>query len=397
MKSKHLILSSLLLILSTDSLLAQNRVKDPLQWHGFLTQGYIKTSDNSFFGDSENGSFDFTELGLSASYKASDNLLLAGQVLSRKAGEIYDASPSIDFALVDYTLHSSESGKTGVRVGRTKNPLGLYNETRDIAFTRPGFLVPQVIYFDKVRNLVLSSDGIMFYQDIFTDSGNLSFNVGFGRSILDKNVEIAYLFTDRLGELKADGFNWLFSGFFTTADERYKFGLSGVMSSMEYSPGNDDPLLAGNTEIKYWITSFQYNQEKWSISAEYMQEPIRWEQYGPNLPDNEGTAEGYYLQGTFRVKPKFEFMLRYEEGFANKDDRNGEKASALSGGFIPAFNQYSKIMTAGLRWDISPSFMLRTEAQLHEGTFILSSRENQNPADLSKDWSQFSISASYRF
>ncbi len=97
------------------------------------------------------------------------------------------------------------------------------------------------------------------------------------------------------------------------------------------------------------------------------------------------------------MKPEVEWMLRYEEGFANKDDRRGQEIFTLSAGSIPAFSQYSKIVTTGLRWDFSPSLMLRAELQFHEGTFILSSRENVNSANLSKNWNQFSVLVSYRF
>ena len=387
----------LMLLLNVYSIQAQEITNSQVQWHGFLTQGFIQTSDNSFFGDSENGSFDLTELGLSASYRASESVLLAGQVLSRNAGEMYDATLTIDFLLIDYTLYNSESGKAGVRLGRIKNSLGLYNETRDVAFTRPGIFLPEVIYFDKVRNLVLSSDGLMFYHDIFTLNGNYSMIFGAGKFRVDKNVEIAYLIEDRPGKLRADGLTMLFTGFYTAADETVKLGLSAALSDMKYSPGAGDFLQAGNTNFKYWVASAQYNQEKWSLSAEYMQEPIQWENYGPFFPDNEVTAEAFYLQSTFRLLPKIEFMFRYEEGYANKDDKNGVKASALTGGFIPAFNQFSKVLTVGIRRDISPVLMVRAEYQVHEGTFILSSRENQNPADLVKDWNLLSLLASYRF
>jgi len=48
-----------------------------LQVHGFLTQGYVKTTDNRFFGDSDskNGSFDYTELGVNASFRATPSIL----------------------------------------------------------------------------------------------------------------------------------------------------------------------------------------------------------------------------------------------------------------------------------------------------------------------------------
>ncbi|MGB5649462.1 MAG: hypothetical protein WBM59_05215, partial [Sedimenticolaceae bacterium] len=102
-----------------------------LQVHGFLTQGYVKTTDNRFFGDSDskNGSFDYTELGVNASFRATPSILLAGQLLSRRAGDMYDGSPTVDFALVDWNISTSQDSDYGILVGRIKNPLGFYNET----------------------------------------------------------------------------------------------------------------------------------------------------------------------------------------------------------------------------------------------------------------------------
>lgn len=58
-----------------------------------------------------------------------------------------------------------EHGKLGVRLGRVKNPFALYNETRDVIWTRPGVLLPQSIYFDALalRQPEISSDGGILY------------------------------------------------------------------------------------------------------------------------------------------------------------------------------------------------------------------------------------------
>ena len=142
---------------------------DEVEVHGFATQGFIKTSANSFFGDSEDGSFEFTELGVNASMDATEDIRLSGQLLSRRAGEMYSGTPSIDFALADFTVRSTENDNFGIMLGRIKNPLGLFNETRDVAFTRPWFSCPQVVYYDKVRNLILSADGLAARMSTFVN------------------------------------------------------------------------------------------------------------------------------------------------------------------------------------------------------------------------------------
>ena len=46
-----------------------------------------------------------------------------------------------------------------------KNPFGLYNEARDVIWTRPSVLLPQSIYFDSLalREIELASDGGILY------------------------------------------------------------------------------------------------------------------------------------------------------------------------------------------------------------------------------------------
>ena len=82
---QRLLLSSLIPGLFSGS--ADADVFDGFEVHGFATQGFVKTSANSFFGNSENGSFEFTELGVNATVEPSPSVRLSGQLLSRRAGE----------------------------------------------------------------------------------------------------------------------------------------------------------------------------------------------------------------------------------------------------------------------------------------------------------------------
>jgi len=369
-----------------------------IQLHGFASQAAVHTSDNRWFGDSPETSFEFTELGLNASARLSPRLLLAGQILVRRAGDMHDGTPALDYGLADITLLSSADRRLGLRIGRIKNPLGLYNETRDVPFTHPGIFVPQVVYFDRVRNLVLSSDGAMLYAETYQPFGNLSLTVGNGRAVIDENVEWSYLNNDFPGDMTPDSNTWLARLWYSTPAERIKVGLSGAALRLGFEPADTPFTLGpGTTDILYGILSLQYNAEDWSLSAEYAREPLRWRNYGPLLPDREATAEGWYLQGTYRIHPGLELMLRWEEGFADADDRSGARAEAASGGLFPAHAGYSKILTAGLRWDPTPRVMVRAEYAYNEGTFILSPRENPIFPDHQKYWNLFSVQLAFRF
>jgi hypothetical protein len=376
---------------------AETTLWERIQIHGFASQAVVTTSDNHFFGDSPNASFDFTELGLNGSFQLNPKVLFSAQVLSRRAGEMYDGEPSLDYALVDFTFLSGADRRVGARVGRIKNPLGLYNETRDVPFTRPGIFLPQVVYYDKLRNLILSSDGLMLYGETFEPWGNLSLTLGGGRPVIDDNVEWAFLAGDYDGSMESDGYSLVGSLWYETQDGAFKAGLSAATAPLDFDPGANSILGPGNIDFTYWIGSLQYNTEDFTLSAEYSRLPLEWSDFGPFWPFGKQTTEGYYLQGAYRLLPELEFMLRYEEGFADRNNRSGKRLSALTGGVTPPFDFYSKIFTAGLRWDILPNLMLRVEYQRQQGTYTLSIRENPDPSQLVEDWDVFAASISVRF
>ena len=80
------------------------------QIHGFAAQGFVLTSDNNLFGDSEDGSLEFRELGINGQWQPLDRLGFSGQLLSRRAGEADDGDPVIDFLFADLNLYQGNRG-----------------------------------------------------------------------------------------------------------------------------------------------------------------------------------------------------------------------------------------------------------------------------------------------
>lgn len=159
-----------------------------------------------------------------------------------------------------------------------------------------------------------------------------------------------------------------------------------------------DPIGSGSVDLVYWIASLQYTTENWTFTSEYMHQPIEWRGFvGTVFDGTHAAGEGYFVQASWQANENIEFMFRYEEGFADRSDRSGEQFQQRTFGLVPSHSRYSKIATAGIRWDISQDIMIRVEYQKHNGTFILSGRENPMLSDTDPDWDMFSISASYRF
>jgi len=402
---------------STVSAEANSHWSERIQTHGFASQALIFTTDNNFFGDSEHGSADFTELGLNASFKLSPNIRLAAQLISRHAGEFYNGSPWLDYALIDINFMSTHQHQLGSYIGRVKNPVGLYNDTRDVAHTRQGVFAPQVIYFDKVRNLIMSADGLHLYSNHFLSTGNLLIQAGAGYALPDKNVEYAYMGQNWAGELEGNNLSFFGRVMYEHDGGRWIFSLSGANLSIDFDHEAADStpfpagagLNSGDIELDYAVLSTQYNGEKWQFTAEVALEHTNFDGIGTVFDKSGFDSIGYYAQLDYKFSHNWQAFIRYEEFQLNKDDWNGKKAAKesqqtsqfLSGFGIqqpasPAHVNYAKTWVIGGHWDINKSLRLRSEYHISEGVATLSPRENSIPLT-AKYWDMFTISLSYHF
>ncbi|HYN77764.1 MAG TPA: hypothetical protein VES73_08220, partial [Lamprocystis sp. (in: g-proteobacteria)] len=99
----------------------------------------------------------------------------------------------------------------------------------------------------------------------------------------------------------------------------------------------------------------------------------------------------------YRLRPSIELMLRYEEGFADRQDRDGSRISRATAGLVPDFTGFSKIFTVGVRWDINEHWMVRADYAHHQGTFVLSNRDNPVYGNQEEHWDLFAVQAVFRF
>ena len=397
-----LLLSTLFMLFTGATLKTTEAAELPLpksvQIHGFLSQGLINTSANKFFGNSEdNVSPDFRELGINGSWRPLPDLQFSTQIVSRRAGAADDDDLRVDYGLVDYSFLSDEENLWGLRLGRIVNPIGLYNDTRDVAFTRPSILLPQSIYFDSARNLLLSGDGGQIYGERRTEFGDFFLQLGAGYPRVDDPETEQELFLRKVpGDLQSR-LSYLGRLLYEKDGGRLRLGLSGLQVNLDYDRSSTDPLRNGEITFSALIFSAQYNAEKWSLTGEYALRNFDFENFGPALPDNETTGESYYLQGTYRFSPKWEAVLRYDVLYRDRDDRDGKDLRASTRGQVPRHRGFAKDLTAGLRWDITPSFMLRAEAHFVDGTAWLPVVDNPDLNDTQRRWNLYTIMASFRF
>jgi len=375
---------------------AVNLMGSELQLHGFLSQGAVITSDNNFLGQSNKQvSPDFREIGVNASLRPTSDVQLSAGLLSHTAGATDNGELRLDYGLIDWTISSSEQGRGGIRLGRVKNAYGLYNKTRDVPFTRPSILLPQSIYFERTRNLTVASDGAELYLDRYGEAGSLFVSFSLGQPQVGSDAsKVALVGLTPNGSFESKLMP-IFQVIYEGDGGKYRLGFTAVQLDARYNPGVGDVLQAGQIKFTPKIFSAQYNAEKWSLTSEFALRPASIQNFGPNAPNTFNNGQSYYIQGSYRLAPKWEALLRYDVMYTDSGDRNGEAYAAAT--HRPAFTRFAKDWTAGIRFDLTPEFMLRAEYHRVDGTGYLPVQDNPNPSALVQRWDMFMLLASFRF
>lgn len=357
-----------------------------MQVHGFLSQGLVHTSDNRFFGDSDDGaSSEFTELGINASWRAQPGLLLSAQGVSRRAGEGDHGEIRLDYGFAHVSGTLGAAPDWGLQIGKSKLPYGLYNETRDVAHTRPGILLPQSIYFDRARNLALAATGVQGMIDFPLSGGRLRLRAGAGLpEVDDPSIEYAFIGIDLPGHFESRATEFA-QVMYIPDSQQMRFALTHVVLDMPYS-------LGGLVEFRPWILSASYDGEDFSLTSEVMLNTLRSTLALPAI-DQHGLS--YYLQCVYRASSRWEWLLRHDVFYADRNDRDGSEFALAHPGF-PAVTGYARDWTLGLRHHLTSDMMLAAEWHRVDGAGWLPLEDNQGTG-LTRRWDMLLLQASYRF
>ena len=384
---------------AASDVIAHEDFEEPVEFHGFVTQGFFLTDHNDFYGDSSSGSTEFSEIALNAAWRSSSKLMWAGQVMSRRAGAVDNGTPRIDYALLDYRFHDSSEGYAGIKLGRIKNPFGFYNESRDVAFTRPSIVLPQSLYFDKARDLELSSDGAMLYGQYLLEQGQIYSQVILGIPNKDTTVEYAYLNRDWDGSFsESKGLLWKTE--YSTNDLAWRAGITLGRFELDFDADESTTIPGaphdGSLDIDVLALSLQYNLERWSFTGEYLRQFIDWGSLGGIYSlDPRNVSESIYAQAEYRISPEVTAFARYDVLYIDRNDRDGSKANALFG--RAQHTQFAKDFALGIGWTPNENWLLRAEWHNVDGTAWLAIQDNLVDAEREQKWNMLALQATYRF
>src|ERR1019366_6056708 len=177
-----------------------------VQVHGFASQGFVYTNDNNWLTmNTSQGSAAFTDFGINLSSQVTDKLRVGAQGYDRNLGQLGQYHPSLDWAVADYRFASW----FGVRAGKAKTTLGLYNDTQDQDFLRVFALLPQSVYPIDLRDAAIAHLGGDIYGSISLKHrlGDLAYTAYGGHSTDSIYSGFTYLaseygVTDHLGAIQ---------------------------------------------------------------------------------------------------------------------------------------------------------------------------------------------------
>ncbi|MBU2955224.1 hypothetical protein [Marinobacter sp. F3R08] len=386
--------------------------------HGFVSQSYLISPDNPYVGtSSDDGSFKFREIGINGFTEFSTEFRVAGQVLSRYRDQADDGDLRVDFLLADYQFFTNQYSAAGVRVGRVKNSIGFYNATRDIPSARPSFNVPESIYFEALRDTLLSTDGIDLYGSALISGNQINWELTAGRKTVDSENFEYYAFAKPVpGTDKADVALRLFHvNVIPSFQKDLRLGLSIVdvdldlkdplslqeaqMALVSAPPGdlllNPQNYVTG-AGIDGFLTllSAQYSYRNWVITAEYFNLKNEFDgEFVGNAASSSATTEAYFLQTEWFPSPTTSVFARYEELYLRRNDRSGDQTAA---DYNP-YRGFGRGWTLGSKWSFRENWSVSGQASFNEGTAWLPNFKGIENQDIKKHWNYYVFSLNYQF
>jgi hypothetical protein len=358
-----------------------------LHLHGFVSQGFLKSTKNNFLAESKDGSFEFFEAGLNVQRTLNDQLRMGVQLFSRDLGPNGDYKVLVDWAYLDYRWRNW----LGLRAGRIKIPFGLYNDTSDIDAAHAPALLPQAVYPAENRNFLLAQTGgeLYGYREL-GKAGALDYRLYGGTVFLDLprpqagspisvvGLTIPYLVGARV--------------LWETPLEGLKVGVSAQRLRLETDIFDTrDPMMPARIEADIPATlamaSIEYTVDDFVFAAEYARWFLSIESSDPMaVPEIEQTNERAYVLASYRVTPRIQPSAYYGLFYVDAGTTIGR-----------ASKQHDA--AAALRIDLTQNWLLKLEAHHMRGTASLSSALNDNlPLEqLKNNWLLFVVKTTAYF
>ncbi len=400
-----------------------------VQIHGFVSQGYLKTTDNNVYGTTTTagGTFDFNEIGVNFTATPIDRLRVGVQIFAQNVGKYGEGKPQIDWAYGEYELPTGKSDcSASLSAGRVKTSHGLYNDYRDLDMTRTGVFLPDSVYSTTYRDFSIAVNGAEVNGTMNGGFGSLHANAYIGGQNVAADSAIADRFNaaatvssvDNITVERADGggLEW------TTPIDGLRFKgsvihvthmLADVTTASgttlaEPVPGMTiDSTIPKSWQIDLthyinWIVGGEYQVGNFTFASEYSN---AFYQVDINLPAYSYTAppalggpgttvaqqqhisnrtQGAYVNGSYRFHPKWEASLMGTWSYSKNYN-----------GTADAVADFKRAGIIALRFDPTEHWLIKAEFQRNCGALGLYAPENPN--GMTEYWNLFAVKTTFDF
>ncbi len=372
-----------------------------VQFGGFVSQGYlINSGNNDYLGDTSEGTFDFREYALNASW-SSGKFRVGAQGFGQKLGEYGDDRITLDWAIVDYQATQG----FGVRAGRVKMPRGLYNEALDVDSVRPFVLLPQSVYDARLRDFNAAFNGGMVYGNITAGrAGSFDYRLFYGEIPMRSDSGASVYFNNDLPSPIFDiGMDSVVGGsvFWNTAVNGLRFGYSysgfenfNVDRGVTYGPMQ---LMVKKTAPKHHrhLISAEYLSGDWVFAAEVGTEDSnsRIEVVSMALTSRYEFESRYgYLSAARRINSRVELGA-----YVSHSRDEGQLIPAAAGIDVPVLEQTDFALST--RIDVNEHLIVKVEGHYIDGAGkIFDTPTHPQPfANRDDSWFLFAAKATLSF
>jgi hypothetical protein len=349
-----------------------------IQLHGFVSQGFIKTTDNDYLVDSSRGSFEYGEVGVNVTAQPTDRLRVGVQLFAFELGNLGKYNVKADWFYLDYHLRDW----IGFRAGRLKIPYGLYNDVSDIDVARAPALLPSSVYPAVNRDYLLAQAGLELYGYVPAGrAGALDYRVYGGAVPYDLPPQEGVAIP--LTSLRVPyilGFRLLWE----TPLEGLRVGATGVYLHVLATASYPPPMLLTVTQnLVSGLASIEYMAHDLLVAAEYGRTRTATH-YDPLLaPDATATSEGGYVLAAYRVRRWLQPAAYYSLLYPDDDVRTGRQ-------------NVQHDLAGTLRFDVTSYWLIKLEAHYMHGTASLAGSPEVR-ATLPANWGLFVVKATAYF
>ena len=359
-----------------------------LSIHGFVSQGYLKSNDNNYLAQTEDGTFEFNESAINFSISPLDNLRIGLQLMSRDMGSARNNDIYLDWAYADYQVNDA----FGIRLGKVRVPEGLYNQTRDVDFLRTSILLPQGVYDETRRATEDAYQGGSVYGTLKAGIlGSFEYEVLLGTANPDidsPNIEDVFRIVDPLGAGNYGTGNslemeWGFAPAlrWNTPIDGLRFGVTNLSTVLNFEANYDvggGVSMNMDTELKVTsmpVLSVEYVWNNLKLAAEYKQTNMDSEvsYNGVLAAKDEVKQEAFYGAVSYQFCDWFEMGTYYSVFYADRDDRDGDDLEAQGG---DDFMAWQKDWTVSVKFNVNQNMTLKMEAHFIDGAAQMFAQEN---------------------